>query len=79
MPEDETHATAIPVAAHARTIRERPVTFRCQECGDTVTESRRPGPTPRYCNPCWPAVQAARNAARVRRHRDRRRQELREH
>ncbi len=75
MSEDNSHATATQVTAHTRTIHERPITFRCQECGDVVTESRRPGPTPRYCNPCWPSVQTARNAARVRQHRERRRQE----
>jgi len=72
MERDEGHQAEIAVGAHTRTVRERPVTFTCRECGETVTESRRPGPTPRYCNPCWPSVQAARSAERVRRYRERR-------
>jgi len=31
-------------------VRERPVTFTCRECGETVTESRRPG---QWSTPRW--------------------------
>lgn len=73
MENDQSHPSEIAVGAHTRIVRERPVTFTCQECGELVTESRRPGPVPKFCNPCWPAVQAAKSAERVRRFRDRRR------
>ncbi len=71
--EDETHPTTATVRGHTRTIRERPIRFVCQECGSEVTEYRRPGPTPHYCNPCWPSVQATKSAERVRRYRERHR------
>lgn len=38
--------------ARARTIRERPVTFRCAWCDQVTTELRFPGPTPAYGAAC---------------------------
>jgi hypothetical protein len=35
-----------------RTIKQRPITFRCAWCGQIVTELRYPGPTPSYGTSC---------------------------
>ena len=35
-----------------RTIKQRPVTFQCQWCGQLVTELRYPSPTPVYGLAC---------------------------
>ena len=43
----------------------RPVTFRCQDCGELVTEERAPGPTPLYCRPCGVLVKRAQTRDRV--------------
>jgi hypothetical protein len=39
----------LQVGSYRRTIRQRPVTATCQECGRIETVLRYPGPTPRYC------------------------------
>ncbi len=59
---------------YTRTITSRPVAFTCQQCGREDTREQFPGPTPKYCLICLPTVEAERNAARQRRHRERRRQ-----
>ncbi len=61
--------------AHTRTIRTRPVTFVCAECGQQVTEDIFPGPTPKYCWHCGPEVARRQNAERVKRHRAKKRSE----
>jgi hypothetical protein len=38
--------------AGVRTLKQRPVTFRCAWCGQLVTELRYPGPTPAYGQAC---------------------------
>lgn len=43
----------------------RPVTFRCQDCGELVTEERAPGPMPKYCQGCADAVRRAQTRDRV--------------
>jgi hypothetical protein len=45
---------ALQVGGYRRTIRQREVTYTSQfpYCGQTVTELRYPGPTPRYCPDC---------------------------
>lgn len=58
---------------YTRTITSRPVEFTCQRCGKTTTREQFPGPTPKYCLLCLPEVERERNAARQRRHRERRR------
>ncbi len=42
----------------------RPVTFRCEDCGQTVTELHVPGNPPRYCAGC--TVKVKRNMAKMR-------------
>jgi hypothetical protein len=42
----------VELRARSRTIKQRPVTFRCAWCGQIVTELRFPGPTPRYGTAC---------------------------
>src|ERR687883_2137723 len=37
--------------AFVRDWRTRPVSFTCMGCGQTITQERFPGPTPRYCSP----------------------------
>jgi hypothetical protein len=49
----------------------RPVTFQCEECYQTVTEDRVPGPVPSYCMTCREKALRASNAARVAAHRAR--------
>lgn len=75
---DEKPLEVMPSAArqaHTRTIRTRPVTFTCAECGQQVTEDLYPGPLPKYCNDCVRAVRQRQNAERVKRHRARQRVE----
>ena len=50
-----------------RTITPRPVTFRCEWCGEESTELRYPGPVPRYHAGCKHEAQNALAAGRVRR------------
>ncbi len=55
-----------------RTIKQRPITFRCEWCGEEHTQLRYPGPTPRYCSEaCKREAQNALAAARMRRRRGR--------
>jgi hypothetical protein len=42
----------LQVGSYRRTIRQRAVTYTCQDCGRTETVLRYPGPTPRYCAYC---------------------------
>jgi hypothetical protein len=72
----------IQVGVHLRTLKQREVTYTCQfpYCGQTVTELRYPGPTPRYCPACKQKQERWRReddrdaaAARMRRLRDQRR------
>jgi hypothetical protein len=53
--------------------RPRPVPFRCEFCGEDVTEDRMPGPTPKYCRRC--EVDAHRSIVRQRVEAYRRRQD----
>jgi hypothetical protein len=50
---------------YRRTVQTRSVTFTCQRCGQTVTQQRFPGPTPRYCGD-WCRGQARRSRTRIR-------------
>jgi hypothetical protein len=54
---------------YTRTIKTRPVTFTCAECGQTVTEDLFPGGAPKWCNGCIREVRKRQNAERVRKHR----------
>ncbi len=72
----------IQVSTYTRTLKQREVTYTCQfpYCGQTVTEYRYPGPTPRYCPECKQKQERWRReddrdaaAARMRRLRDQRR------
>ncbi len=47
----------------------RPVTYRCEWCGQERTEARAPGPPPRYCPECKHEAQNALAAGRMRRRR----------
>jgi hypothetical protein len=60
----------LDVGTYTRRIATRRVTFTCAECGETVTEERYPGPTPKYCRGCVEAVR--RRQARERKRRQRR-------
>ncbi len=62
----------ITVGSHTRTIRERPVTFRCEWCGNMGTEMRLPGPAPRYHAECKQEAQNSIAKARVKRMREHR-------
>jgi hypothetical protein len=42
----------VQISARSRTIKQRPVTFRCAWCGQLATELRFPGPMPRYGMAC---------------------------
>jgi hypothetical protein len=42
----------LQVGSYHRTIRQRAVTYTCQDCGRTESVLRYPGPTPRYCAYC---------------------------
>jgi predicted RNA-binding Zn-ribbon protein involved in translation (DUF1610 family) len=64
---------ANPRKPHRRVIRTRPVTFVCQECGQEVTENLSSGPLPKYCHACAREVRRRQNAARVKRHREKKR------
>ncbi len=53
-----------------RTISTRPVTYRCEWCGEEKTEEHYPGPAPRYCSAaCTHEAQNALAAASMRRRR----------
>ncbi len=54
-----------------RTITERPVTYTCEWCSQERTETRYPGPKPRYCPECKTEAQNALAAGRMRRMRER--------
>ena len=38
------------VQPYERTVTSRPVTFTCQQCNQSVTQERMPGPMPSYCS-----------------------------
>lgn len=38
------------VKPYERIVTSRPVTFTCQQCNQTVTQERMPGPMPSYCS-----------------------------
>lgn len=56
---------------YTRTITSRVIEFTCQRCGKSAKREQFPGAKPRYCLFCLPTVEAERNAARQRRHRER--------
>lgn len=59
----------VQLRARSRTIKQRPVTFRCAWCGQLVTELRFPGPTPSYGAAC--KIEAARYAEALKKARQR--------
>jgi hypothetical protein len=59
----------VQLRARTRTLRQRPVTFRCAWCGQIVTELRFPGPTPRYGTAC--KAEATRHAEALKKARQR--------
>ncbi len=60
----------LKVGLARRTIRSRPVTYRCEWCGEEKTEERYPGPAPKYCSEaCKHEAQNALAAARMRKRR----------
>ncbi len=61
----------ITVGTYTRTIKERPVTFRCEWCSAEGTEMRLPGPAPRYHAECKQEAQNSIAKARMRRMRQR--------
>jgi hypothetical protein len=61
----------IIVGNYTRTIKERPVTFRCEWCSGVSTEMRLPGPPPRYHAECKQEAQNAIAKARMKRMRER--------
>jgi hypothetical protein len=67
---------AVPVRTWTRVIRAQEHTITCTWCGALVTVEQYPGPAPRYCSPAC-RQEAARDGAatRMRRMRERRRQE----
>lgn len=69
--EEEPEARTLQVGKHTRTIKARPVTYRCEWCGGEATELRMPGPTPRYHPTCKAAAQGAMAYGRVKRMRER--------
>jgi hypothetical protein len=74
MPERrELHVYDAVQGEYTRTITTRYVAFVCQRCGKEARREQFPGPKPKYCLLCLPTVEAERNAARVQRHRARRR------
>lgn len=52
-----------------RTIRQRPVAFRCAWCGEPVVEQRYPGPTPAYGQACATEARRYADAAKAARRR----------
>jgi hypothetical protein len=76
MPEKrELHVFDRVQGEYTRTISSQPVAFTCQRCVQVSRREQFPGPTPKYCLLCLPIIEAERNAARVRAHRDRKRAE----
>lgn len=59
----------IRLSARLRTIKQRPITFRCTWCGQLVTELRFPGPTPSYGTAC--KAEASRYAGALKKARQR--------
>jgi hypothetical protein len=60
----------ITVGTYTRTIKERPVTFRCEWCSTMGTEMRLPGPPPRYHAECKQEAQNAIAKGRMKRMRE---------
>jgi hypothetical protein len=60
---------------YTRTITTTPITFECEECHQVVTVEQFPGGAPHYCFDCVGTVTRRRNAERVRRHRERQREQ----
>jgi hypothetical protein len=60
----------ITVGRHTRTIRERPITFRCEWCSLESTEMRLPGPPPRYHAECKQEAQNSIAKTRMKRMRE---------
>ena len=59
----------VHLSARSRTIKQRPITFRCAWCGHLVTELRFPSPTPSYGTAC--KAEAARYAEAMKKARQR--------
>jgi hypothetical protein len=72
--ERELYVRDLVQGEYTRTITARAVAFTCQRCGKAATRTQFPGPKPKYCLICLPTVEAERNAARQRRHREHRKQ-----
>jgi hypothetical protein len=60
----------INVGTYTRTIKERPVTFRCEWCSNEGTEMRLPGPAPRYHTECKQEAQNSLAKNRMKRMRE---------
>jgi len=72
-PPADAAAQEVIVGSYVRVVREREVTFTCQECGRQVTQLQYPGPQRRYCNSDCVAVANSRlSLERMRRLRQRR-------
>jgi hypothetical protein len=59
----------VRLSERSRTVKQRPVTFRCGWCGQLVTELRYPGPTPTYGLAC--KTEATRHAEAAKKARQR--------
>jgi hypothetical protein len=74
--QEEQRVTPTQVTV-TRTARN--VSFTCQVCGKETTQSRMPGPRPRYCSDtCKETGERAKTRDRVARLRERQKQALRE-
>jgi hypothetical protein len=69
---DKPQEQKITVGTYTRTIKARPVTFRCEWCSTESTEMRLPGPPPRYHTECKQEAQNSITKGRMKRMRERR-------